>query len=153
MKDRLFTPSAVQLITDLDERFGQRRLELLELAKARHARFMSGEISQLEETVHIRDSEWTVDPVPAELLERRVELIGGCARKDLIEGMNAGAKSYVADLWNMTLADPASIMEAHRNLERASDNRLSYVAEDGERTRINPRSTTRLILVPPDRCT
>jgi malate synthase len=148
MKDRLFTPSAVQLITDLDERFGQRRLELLELAKARHARFMSVEISQLEETVHIRDSEWTVDPVPAELLERRVELIGGCARKDLIEGMNAGAKSYVADLWNMTLADPASIMEAHRNLERASDNRLSYVAEDGERIRINPRSTTRLILVP-----
>ena len=87
-----------------------------------------------------------MDPVPAELLERRVELIGGCARKDLVVGMNAGAKSYVADLWNSTLADPLSIMEAHRNLERAADNRLSFVAEDGTRTRINPKSITRLML-------
>ncbi|MGV9011565.1 MAG: hypothetical protein ACOH13_03125 [Flavobacteriales bacterium] len=148
MKDRLLTSGAVRLITDLDDRFGGRRSEVLELAQAKIQRFRTGEISPLNETARVREEEWTVDPVPAELLERRVELLGGCARKDLIEGMNAGAKSYVADLWNMTLSDPFSIMEAHRNLERASDNRLSYVGEDGSRVRINPRSTTRLMMVP-----
>lgn len=148
MKERLFTPSALQLISDLNERFGDRRSEILVAAEARRDRFRSGDIAPLEETTNIREADWVADPVPAELLERRVELIGGCSRKDLIEGMNAGAKSYIADLWCSAPTEPLSIMEAHRNLERASDNRLSYVAEDGTRVRINPKSITRLIIVP-----
>ncbi|MEO8734043.1 MAG: hypothetical protein ABI373_06915, partial [Flavobacteriales bacterium] len=89
-----------------------------------------------------------VDPVPAELLERRVELIGGCTRREIIEGMNAGAKSFVADLRNMTLGNEASILQAHKNIERATDNRLAFVGDDGDRVRINPHSTTRLMMVP-----
>ena len=148
MKDRLFTPEALAIMLDLDERFGKRRLEVLAIGEARREAFRRGEIGPLAGTARIREEEWTADPVPAELLERRVELVGGCTRRELIEGMNAGAKSYVADVWNSTLADPASILEAHRNLERAADNRLSYVAADGNKERINPKSITRLFLVP-----
>ena len=86
--------------------------------------------------------------MPAELLERRVELIGGCSRRELIEGLNAGAKSYVADLWNMTPNEPGAILRAHKNIERATDNRLAYVASDGDRVRINPKSISRLMIVP-----
>jgi malate synthase len=114
----------------------------------RFAAFREGNVDRLEDTAHIRDAQWKVDPVPAELLERRVELLGGCGRQELVQGMNAGAKSYIADLWNMCLGDPASVMRAHRMLERAVDGRLAYVDPDGGRVRISPNSITRLMLVP-----
>lgn len=148
MTDRLLTPATVQLMHALTARFGERRLEALALGAARTEAFRKGEIGLLPGTEKIRKAEWQVDPVPAELLERRVELIGGCSRKELIEGLNAGAKSYVADLWNMTPNEPGPILRAHKNIERATDFRLAYVASDGGRVRINPKSITRLIIVP-----
>ena len=148
MIDRLLTPATVKLMRVLTVRFGERRLEVLALGEARMAALRNGEIDLLAGTARIRKTEWQVDPVPAELLERRVELIGGCSRRELIEGLNAGAKSYVADLWNMTPNEPGAILRAHKNIERATDNRLAYVASDGDRVRINPKSISRLMIVP-----
>ena len=54
MKDRLLTPSALQLIADLDEHFGKRRLELLEAARVRREQFRSGDISPLAGTARVR---------------------------------------------------------------------------------------------------
>jgi malate synthase len=148
MTDRLLTPSVVELVQALCDRFGAERLSVLDRAGQRVAELREGQVAFLAETANVRSAEWTVDPVPAELLERRVELIGGCTRREIIEGMNAGAKSYVADLRNMTLDNWASVQQAHKNIERAADNRLAYVGEDGDRVRINPHSTTRLMVVP-----
>ncbi|MFT3885540.1 MAG: hypothetical protein QM724_08950 [Flavobacteriales bacterium] len=148
MEDRLLTTDVVKLVQELVQRFGARREDVLKECVERLAAFRDGQVDRLEATRHIRDAEWKVDPVPAELLERRVELLGGCGRQGLVQGMNAGAKSYIADLWNMELSDPASVMLAHRTLERAVDGRLAYVDAEGGRVRINPSSTTRLMLVP-----
>jgi malate synthase len=62
--------------------------------------------------------------------------------------MNCGAKSYIADLWNMTANDPASVLRAHKNLERAVDSQLQYVDAHGDRIRVNPTSTTRIFMAP-----
>jgi len=148
MTDRLLTPAVVELTQTLCDQFGRQREVVLEHAGQRIAGLREGNVALLAETANVRSSEWTVDPVPAELLERRVELIGGCTRREIIEGMNAGAKSYVADLRNMTLGNPAAILQAHKNIERAADNRLAYVGDDGDRVRINPHSTSRLMIVP-----
>lgn len=148
MTNRLLIPETVELVHALNERFEARRLEILALNEARFAALRGGTVACLEETAKVRETEWQVDPVPAELLERRVELIGGCSRPELIDGMNCGAKSYVADLWNLTLNDPKAIVRAHKNIERASDNRLAYVDASGDRVRVNPKSVTRLMVVP-----
>ena len=148
MTDRLLTPATVELMRELISRFGDRRREVLASGAMRTQALRDGKVDYLKETASIRKAEWLVDPVPAELLERRVELIGGCTRQELIEGMNAGAKTYVADLWNCTPNDPAIILKAHKNIERATDNRLAYVDNDGGRVRINPKSVTRLMVVP-----
>lgn len=81
-------------------------------------------------------------------MERKVELIGGCTRSELINGLNAGANSYIADLWNFTCGDPWSIMRAHRVLARAARLELAYLDPDRGRVRANPRSETRLIIAP-----
>lgn len=146
--DRLISTALVELVQALCARFGERRTAVLAANEERRSALRNGAIAPLPETAHVREGNWQIDPVPAELLERRVELIGGCGRKELIEGMNAGAKSYVADLWNMTPNDPKAILQAHKNLERAVDNKLAYVDSEGDRVRINPKSITRLLVVP-----
>lgn len=145
---QLLAPAVASLVHGLVERFGPQRQEVLAAGQARMQSLRSGPWEELPATAAIRAGDWKVSPVPAELLERRVELIGGCTRKELIEGLNAGAKSYIADLWNMTPNDPKAILRAHRNIERATDFRLAYVGPDGDRVRINPKSIARLMIVP-----
>lgn len=137
-----------ELLESLLDRFEQRRMALLPLRDRRRAALSAGDVAQLIETEHVRRTEWRIDPVPDQLLERRVELIGGCTRSELINGLNAGAKSYIADLWNFTCGDPWSVMRAHRVLERATRLDLSYLDPQEGRVRANPRSSTRLIIAP-----
>ena len=134
------------LLSALMERFEQRRRALLPLRDRRREALRAGDVAQLEETAHVRRTDWRIDPVPDQLLERRVELIGGCTRSELIHGLNAGAMSYVADLWNFTCGDAWSVMRAHRVLERAARLDLSYLDPAEGRIRANPRSRTRLIV-------
>src|SRR5690606_24967744 len=54
----------------------------------------------------------------------------------------------VADLWNLTPNEPLAVLRAHRNIERATDFRLAFVGPDGDRVRINPKSITRLMILP-----
>lgn len=147
-EDRLLTSEVLRLVQELAQALCAERRELLTARAARQAVLRAGRVERLEETRHIREAVWKVDPVPAELLERRVEVLGDCTRQGIIRGMNSGAKSYIADLWNMGATDPAHVLRAHRNIERAVDNRLQYVDSHGERIRINPASTTRLFVVP-----
>lgn len=141
-------PRVKDLLTLLLQRFDGRRAALLPLRDRRRVQLASGDVDHLVETAHVRRTEWRVDPVPDRLLERRVELIGGCTRSDVINGLNAGAKSYIADLWNFTCGDPWSIMRAHRVLERAARLDLAYLDPAEGRVRANPRSATRLMVTP-----
>ncbi|MCB9184765.1 MAG: hypothetical protein H6591_12725 [Flavobacteriales bacterium] len=146
--ERALGPRVHDLLEHLLSRFEQRRQGLIPAREARRAQLAANGPSHLVETAHVRRTEWRVDPLPAELLERRVELIGGCTRSELIHGLNAGAKSYIADLWNFTCGDPWSVMRAHRVLTRAARMDLAYLDPSEGRIRANPRSQTRLMVCP-----
>jgi malate synthase len=146
--DRLLTAELLKLVQELTAQFGPKRKELLAAREDRRARLRAGQIGRSEETRHIRDAKWTVAPVPMELLERRVELLTGSTRPEIIAGLNSGAKSCVIDLWNMSSTDPVNMLRAHKNIERAVDGRLQYVDASGDRVRVNPSSTTRLFVGP-----
>lgn len=145
---RTLGPEVHSLLEQLLARFELRRTALMPLREKRRAELASGHVTHLEETDHVRRGSWQVDPLPEALLERRVELIGGCTRSELINGLNAGAKGYIADLWNFTCGDPWSIMRSHRVLARAARFDLAYLSPDLGRVRANPRSDTRLIIAP-----
>lgn len=96
--ERVLTPEALQFITELQRRFTARRLELLEARAERQQRLDSGEKPDfLEETRGIRESEWTVATIPADLQDRRVEITGPVERKMIINALNSGAKVFMAD--------------------------------------------------------
>ena len=141
-------PKVRELLDSLLQRFGQKRLDMLAGRQKRRDVLRGGDVARLEETVHIRRAEWTIDPLPAALLERRVELLGSTRRRDLIAGMNSGAKSYVADLENSPVDDLDATLKAHGHLRRAAQLKLTYIDESGTRFRVNPNTTTRLMLAP-----
>ena len=136
------------MIEDLAQRFERRRQDLLVQRVARRQMLAQGNVDHLTETEHVRHSDWTVDPVPETLLERRVELIGGANRSELITGLNAGAKSYIADLWNFTAQDSWSILRAHKSLVGAAKLDLAFLDTREGRVRVNPSTATRLMMAP-----
>jgi len=52
----------------------------------------------LPETSNVRASSWKVSEIPADLLDRRVEITGPAGdRKMVINALNSGASTYMAD--------------------------------------------------------
>lgn len=148
VEDRLLDEATLDLIGDLVDRFGTRRIELLNEREARRHALVVNVNTPAAEEVTVHSANWTIDPVPASLRERRVELLGGTRRKDLVEGFNSGAMSYVADLWNLTGGEASNVLRAHHNLVSAAHMRLSCIIPGEGRVRIHPGSTTRLFIAP-----
>jgi malate synthase len=96
--ERVLTPEAVAFIAELHRRFEGRRRELLKQRAERQKLFDKGALPDfLPETRAIRDGEWTVAPVPADLQDRRVEITGPTDRKMVINALNSGAKVFMTD--------------------------------------------------------
>ncbi len=148
VQDRTLSPEVVNTIHALLVAFDKQRTDLLDKRAQRRTQLTSGTVDFLPETENIRKKKWTVDALPEALNERRVELIGGASRSEVITGLNSGAKTYIADLWNFSPGDPWNMMRAHRNLERAAKLDLAYLPSTGGRIRINPGTTTRLMVTP-----
>src|SRR5689334_10911110 len=78
----VLTPGALAFLARMHRRFEPRRRELLAARQARQARFDAGETPDfLDETRAIREADWKVAPIPADLMNRRVEITGPVDRK------------------------------------------------------------------------
>ena len=79
----ILTPEAVAFIVDLQRTFNARRKALLDARHERQKRLDAGEKPNfLAETKAIRDAEWTVAPIPTDILDRRVEITGPSRSQD-----------------------------------------------------------------------
>ncbi|MGA7339991.1 MAG: malate synthase A, partial [Terracidiphilus sp.] len=95
---RILTPEAIAFIVDLQRAFNERRKTLLAARHERQKRLDAGEKPGfLAETREIRDSAWSVAPLPGDILDRRVEITGPVDRKMIINALNSGASVFMAD--------------------------------------------------------
>src|SRR4051812_26544039 len=84
----ILSTSALHFIARLAARFEDRRQELLATRRLRQQELDRGTFPDfLEETREIRDSKWTVAPIPADLRNRRVEITGPVDRKMIINAL------------------------------------------------------------------
>src|SRR4030088_2790935 len=114
----ILTPEAVAFVVGLQRTFNEQRKELLAARKARQKRLDAGERPDfLKETKHIRESEWTVAPIPADLLDRRVEITGPVDRKMIINALNSGAKVFMADFEDASSPTWGNMVEGQVNLK------------------------------------
>lgn len=123
----ILTPEAVAFVADLQRAFNERRLALLDARHARQKRIEGGERPDfLAETKQIREAEWTVAPLPKDILDRRVEITGPVERKMIINALNSGAKVFMADFEDSSTPTWSNLIEGHINLRDAIRRTISY---------------------------
>jgi malate synthase len=114
----ILSPRALAFLADLHRRFDARRLELLARRIERQKLFDAGRLPQfLTETKSIREGDWKVAPIPADLLDRRVEITGPVDRKMIINALNSGAKVFMADFEDATSPMFMNMIEGQANLK------------------------------------
>jgi len=124
--DDVLTPEAVAFLTELERRFGPRRRELLAARAERAQRLRAGELPDfLAETKEIRAGDWRVEPVPAELQDRRVEITGPVDRKMVINALNSGARMFMADFEDSNSPTWQNCLEGQVNLTDALERTIS----------------------------
>jgi malate synthase len=80
----------------------------------------------LAETLAVREAEWKVAPLPADLLDRRVEITGPVDRKMIINALNSGAKVFMADFEDSTTPTWDNLLEGQLNLHDAVTRTITY---------------------------
>jgi malate synthase len=144
-QDEVLTPEAIEFVAELERRFGSRRRELLEARVERQHRLDGGELPDfLRETREIREGDWTIEPEPAGLLDRRVEITGPTDRKMVINALNSGAKMFMADFEDANSPTWANMVEGQANLVDAIERTIEL--ETPEKSyRLNDETATLLV--------
>ncbi len=146
--DEILTEEALAFVAGLQRRFGLRRAELLQARAERQRRLDAGELPDfLAETREIRESDWTIDPVPADLQDRRVEITGPTDRKMVINALNSGAKMFMADFedansptWANMVEGQANLIDAiERTIELESNGKTYRLADEVATLLVRPR--------------
>ena len=123
----ILTSDALAFLADLHRTFNGRRKQLLAARHARQERLDSGERPDfLDETTEIREQEWTVAPLPADILDRRVEITGPVDRKMIINALNSGAKVFMADFEDSNTPTWDNLLDGHVNLRDAIRRNITF---------------------------
>jgi malate synthase len=131
--EEILSPDALAFLANLHRRFQPRRRELLAARDARQARIAAGELPGfLAETADIRESEWKVAPVPADLQDRRVEITGPVERKMMINALNSGARCFMADFEDANSPTWENCVEGQANLIDAVERTIELITPEKE---------------------
>jgi malate synthase len=134
------TPQATEFLVALHTRFEPVRRALLEERKKRQARLDAGQKPQfLEETRATREAEWKVAPIPADLLDRRVEITGPPDRKMVINALNSGASVFMADFEDSNAPTWENCIEGQRNLVDAVRRTIEFTSPEGKQYKLIPK--------------
>ena len=103
---QILTPEAVEFLTELVSRFAPARNKLLAARQQQQQAIDQGVLPDfISETASIRNGNWTIRGIPADLQDRRVEITGPVERKMVINAMMPTSKSLWRTLrirWRLT---------------------------------------------------
>jgi malate synthase len=143
--DSVLSDEALAFVAILHKEFNGRRLDLLAAREERKQRLDAGELPDfLPETREIRDSEWTVAPIPHDLRDRRVEITGPVDRKMIINALNSGANVFMADFEDANSPTWENCIQGQLNLIDAVRRTITF---DGgaKQYKLNERIATLLV--------
>jgi malate synthase len=142
--EKVLTKEALEFLADLQRRFNTRREELLAARVERQKKLDSGEMPDfLKETARIRESDWTVAPLPKDILDRRVEITGPVDRKMIINALNCGANVFMADFEDASTPTWTNMVEGQFNLMDAVRRQIDYVDPQSQKAyKLNDKTAT-----------
>ncbi len=123
----ILTQDALAFVAALHRAHNPRRKELLAKRVARAEALTNGVLPDfLPETADIREGDWTVAPVPADLQDRRTEITGPVDRKMIINALNSGAKVFMADFEDSNTPTWDNTIDGQVNLRDAVARTISF---------------------------
>ncbi len=145
----LLSVDVITFLNQLHQRFNTRRIELLEARKQRLAELEAGKLFDfLPETLGVRNGDWKIAQLPADLKDRRVEITGPVDRKMVINGLNAGAKVFMADFEDSHSPRWDNVLEGHQNIIDAVNGTIAYHDELKNKTYTLADSVSTLMVRP-----
>ena len=133
----ILTSDALAFLARLHRLVEPRRQQLLQARRQRQARYDAGVLPDFRiDTKAIRESNWTVAPIPAALQDRRVEITGPVERKMIINALNSGAKVFMADFEDSSAPSFANQLDGQINLRDAVNGTLTFRSPEGKDYRI-----------------
>jgi malate synthase len=145
--DEVLTPVAMELLASLHRQFNQRRLQLLGQRVRRQADIDRGVLPDfLPETAQIRADDWRIAAVPADLVDRRVEITGPVDRKMVINALNAQVSTFMADFEDSCSPSWENLIHGQINLGDAIRRRITHTDPiSGKSYRLNERIATLIV--------
>lgn len=135
--DEVLTPEALSFVAHLHRKFNKRRQALLLARQARLEALAAGErLNFLKETAEMRQQDWQIAPIPADLQDRRVEITGPVDRKMIINALNSGAKVFMADFEDANSPTWHNCVEGQINLYDAVRRQIDFTASNGKSYRL-----------------
>lgn len=136
----ILTEDALNFIIALHEKFNAERLTLLSKRLDQQAVFDQGNFPTFHaETEEIRNGDWKANSTPEDLQDRRVEITGPVDRKMIINALNSGAKTFMADLedsnsptWDNNIQGQQNLLDANKKTISLEDKKRgkSYKLND-----------------------
>ena len=143
--DFLLSDEALAFLAALQKEFDPRRRELLAAREARKHRIDAGELPDfLPETRDVRESDWTVAPIPPDLADRRVEITGPVDRKMIINALNSGASVFMADFEDANSPTWENCVGGQHNLFDAVRRAITFEA-NGKKYALGEKAATLLV--------
>jgi malate synthase len=144
--ETILTAEALAFVELLHREFNPRREELLARREEVKRDLDGGKLPDfLPETKKIRESDWTVAPIPKDLLDRRVEITGPVDRKMIINALNSGASVFMADFEDANAPTWSNNVEGQVNLRDAVRRTIEFSAPGGKNYRLNEKTATLLV--------
>ena len=133
----ILSQDALEFFVKLARTFEPRRQALLSARIVRQKEFDMGILPGfLPDTQSIRDGNWAIAPLPADLQDRRIEITGPTDRKMVINALNCGASSFMADFEDANCPTWQNMIEGQINLRDANRRTITLEAK-GKRYALN----------------
>ena len=143
----VLTREALAFVIGLERRFRARRKRLLKRREHMQVRMDAGRTPGfLEKTRHIREADWKIATVPADLHDRRVEITGPVDRKMVINALNSGSDVFMADFEDSCSPRWSNIVVGQANLRDAVCGTIEFQdTNSGKAYRLNDETATLVV--------
>lgn len=123
----ILTPDAQAFLVELCQHFAPRIHELMAHREHAQKKYDSGALPNFDPaTKAIRDGDWRVAHIPADLQKRHVEITGPVERKMIINALNADVDVFMADFEDSLSPTWHGMMQGQVNLRDANLGTITF---------------------------
>ncbi|KAJ2006061.1 hypothetical protein GGI04_000095 [Coemansia thaxteri] len=150
-QSEILSPEALAFVAKLHRLFNPTRKQLLVAREERYRSIQAGaSLDFLPETAHIRnDLTWrAARPAPG-LVDRRVEITGPVDRKMVINALNSGARTFMADFEDSSSPTWFNLVDGQINMRDAVRRTIAFASAEGKEYTLRQDGKLATLLVRP----